>query len=378
MTLRDRVIDRYRNQVGRAKHEVTTPALLLDLDVARRNIEQMAADIRTLSASLRPHIKAHKCAQLAQMQVDAGAVGVACATVWEAIVMAGDAGVQDVMLANQVVDDDKIQALARIAGENRITVAVDEENNVLQLSQAAARADTEFGIVIEIDVGMNRAGVRTSEHAVKLAESIAQLPALTFRGVHGYEGHCMSYTDPAERERATCLANQLLTEAAERLTAKGHACEIVSAGGTGTYLTTGANRQVTEVQAGSYVLMDGFHERLLPDRFGVALTVLGSVISRQGSTVVLDCGRKSVSTDFGVPQLVRIGDATVRAFAEEHCLVDFVGSPSLRVGDRAETMVDYAPTAVGLHDVFHIVERGVVTDIWAVNPRGSGPPLPPA
>jgi len=371
------MIDRYRDQIGRAKHEVTTPALLLDLDVTRRNIEQMAADIRTLSASLRPHVKTHKCVQLAQMQIDAGAVGVACATVWEAIVMATEAGVQDVMLANQVVDDRKIQALARIAGESRITVAVDEEENLLQLSQAAARARAEFGVVIEIDVGMKRAGVRTSEHALRLAESAAQLPALTFRGVHGYEGHCMSQADPAERERATCFANQRLTEAAERLAAEGHACEIVSAGGTGTYLTTGANPKITEVQAGSYVFMDGFHERLLPGRFGVALTVLGSVLSRQGSTVVFDFGRKSVSTDFGVPRLVRIRDATVRTYAEEHCVVDFVGSPPLRVGDRAETMVDYAPTAVGLHDVFHVIERGVVTDIWAVNPRGSGPPLPP-
>jgi D-serine deaminase-like pyridoxal phosphate-dependent protein len=187
----------------------------------------------------------------------------------------------------------------------------------------------------------------------------------------------MAEADPAARERATCAANRLLTEGAERLAAAGHACELVTAGGTGTYLTTGANPLITEVQAGSYVFMDGFHERLLPGRFGVALTVLGSVVSRQGSTVVLDCGRKSVSTDFGIPQLVGISDATVRGYAEEHCLVDFAGSPSLRVGDTAETMVDYAPTAVGLHDAFHVIERGVVTDIWAVNPRGSGPPLAP-
>jgi D-serine deaminase-like pyridoxal phosphate-dependent protein len=168
-----------------------------------------------------------------------------------------------------------------------------------------------------------------------------------------------------------------LTDAAARLAAAGHPCELVSAGGTGTYLITGANSQITEVQAGSYVFMDSFHERLLADRFEVALTVLGSVISRQGSTVVLDFGRKSVSTDFGTPKLLRIEGATVRSYAEEHCLVDFSGTPPVQIGDRVETMVDYAPTAVALHDVFHVVERGVVTDIWAIDPRGSGLPPPP-
>jgi D-serine deaminase-like pyridoxal phosphate-dependent protein len=151
-------------------------------------------------------------------------------------------------------------------------------------------------------------------------------------------------------------------------------CEVVSAGGTGTYAVTGANPRITEVQAGSYVVMDCFHERFAPGLFEVALTVLGSVVSRQGSTVTLDCGRKSVGVDFDLPPLVQHPEASVRAFAEEHCLVDFEGVPPLALGDTAEVMVSYAPTAVNLHDVFHVVEGGVVTGIWPVNPRGSGPP----
>lgn len=376
MTYDNPLIDGYRDQIGRSKLEITTPALLLDLDAARKNIDRMAADMRQLGPILRPHVKTHKSTQLAQMQIQAGAIGVACATVSEALAMADCPGIGDVLLANQVVDNDKIRALAAAGKEARVTVAVDDEDNLLDLSRCAAEADTELGVVIEIDVGMKRAGVRSPEHALRLAEVIARLPALTLRGVHGYEGHCMSYVDREERERATRLANRVLTDAADCLAAEGHPCEVVSAGGTGTYLVTGANSKITEVQAGSYVLMDGFHERLLAGRFEVALTVLGTVISRQSSTVVLDFGRKSVSTDFGTPALLGIEGAKVRAYAEEHCLIDFPDAPPLKIGDKVETMADYAPTTVALHDVFHVVEHDAVTDIWPVSARASGSPLP--
>jgi D-serine deaminase-like pyridoxal phosphate-dependent protein len=184
----------------------------------------------------------------------------------------------------------------------------------------------------------------------------------------------MALDDPEAREAATVQANEALLDVADALAAAGHTCETVSAGGTGTYALTGANRRIDEVQAGSYVLMDRFHERLVPGEFELALTVLGRVVSRQGSTVVLDCGRKSVSTDFGPPALVGCPEATVRLCAEEHCLVDFDGAPPLDLGDTVEVAHSYAPTGVNLHDVFHVVEGGVVTGIWPVDARGSGPP----
>jgi D-serine deaminase-like pyridoxal phosphate-dependent protein len=119
--------------------------------------------------------------------------------------------------------------------------------------------------------------------------------------------------------------------------------------------------------------MDRFHSNLVSGGFEVAMTVLGTVISRQGSTVVLDCGRKAVGIDFVTPPLVKYPEAEIRYYAEEHCLADFPGTPPLDLGDRAEVMAGYGPTTVNLHDVFHVVEDGVVTDIWPVNPRGAGP-----
>ena len=145
-------------------------------------------------------------------------------------------------------------------------------------------------------------------------------------------------------------------------------------GGTGTWYITGAHPRITEVQAGSYALMDCFHGNLVPGGFEIAMTVLGTVISRQGNTVVLDCGRKSVGIDHVTPPLAAYPEGEVRFYAEEHCLVDFPGPPPLDLGDRAEVIPGYGPTNVNLYDVYHVVEDDVVTDIWPVTPRGPGRP----
>jgi D-serine deaminase-like pyridoxal phosphate-dependent protein len=372
-SVREQVRERYRDQLGRPRHEVTTPALLLDLDVARRNIDTMARKFDDLPAKLRPHIKVHKSVELARMTVDAGAVGIACATAWEAIVMARG-GIADVLIANQLVQRDKVTAVAELARDHRITVAVDDVRNVEQLARAAAEAGSTLELLIEIDVGMGRCGVRTQEEALPIAERIAELPAVSLRGIQAYEGHCMLEPDRDKRIRDAGEANEKAVAAADFLIDHGHAIADISGGGTGTYFITGAHPRITEVQAGSYALLDCFHGNLVPGGFEVAMTILGTVISRQGSTVVLDCGRKAVGIDFVTPPLVKYPEAEIRYYAEEHCLADFPGPPPLDLGDTAEVMGGYGPTTVNLHEVFHVIEDGVVTDIWPVNPRGSGPP----
>ena len=248
-------MERFRNQIGRARHEVTTPALILDLDRAKRNIATMAAKVEGLAAELRPHIKVHKSVELARLQVEAGAIGVACATSWEAVVMAAG-GIDDVLIANQVVQRDKVEVAAAVARTTRLTIAVDDVRNVEQLSSAAQQAGSELELLIEIDVGMGRCGVRTKEEALPLAESIAALPGVRLRGMQGYEGHCMLEPDPVKRAEETHAANAKLVEAVDFLAAHGHTSEDISAGGTGTYFISGAHPRITEIQAGSYALMD--------------------------------------------------------------------------------------------------------------------------
>jgi D-serine deaminase-like pyridoxal phosphate-dependent protein len=364
---------RYGDQIGRARGDVSTPALLLDLDKAKRNIATMAAKFRELPADLRPHFKAHKSPQLARLQIEAGAIGVSCATVWEAIVTA-EAGIVDVLITSQLVQPDKVRAAAELARSHRLTVAVDDVRNVEQLSRAAVEAGAELELLIELDVGMGRCGVRSRAEALPLAERIRELPGLKLRGLQAYEGHCMLEPDPDQRIADAQTANRQAIDAFDFLAELGHPVEVISAGGTGTYHITGANPRIHEVQAGSYTLMDAMHGALVPGGFEVAMTVAGTVISRQGHTVVLDCGRKSVGIDYVTPPLVSHPDGRVRYYAEEHCIVDFPGPPSLDLGDVAEVMGGYGPTTVNLHDVFHVVEDGVVTDIWPVTPRGPGQP----
>jgi D-serine deaminase-like pyridoxal phosphate-dependent protein len=166
-------------------------------------------------------------------------------------------------------------------------------------------------------------------------------------------------------------AMQLVKEVVERLKEEGFPCEIVSAGGTGTYNITGANPIVTEIQAGSYVFMDNFHGNLVPG-FSRSLTVLGTVVIQHGNTIVFDTGRKSIGIDFVLPTMKEYPQYQARYFAEEHALFDVDAQCKLKRGDTAEFIPGYAPTTVNLYDVYHVVENNVVVDIWPVFPRGAG------
>jgi len=360
----------YRSAIGRSRRELVTPALILDLDAARRNIQFMARRLSGMKAKLRPHVKVQKSAELARLQIEAGAIGVCTATVWEAIVMS-QSGIEDVLIANQVGGKEKIKALATAAKNGRMSVAIDDVQNARDLSDAARAAGSRLEVLIEVDVGMGRGGVRSAEEGASLAQHISKLPGLKLRGVQGYEGHCMSEPDRAVRIEKARAAMDYLGNVVDRLAEAGFACEVVSSGGTGTYDITGNNSRVTEIQAGSYVFMDNFHGNLVPG-FSQALTVLGTVVARHGNTVVLDPGRKSIGIDFVLPTMLDYPFYRARYFAEEHALFDVDERCLLKLGDTAELIPGYAPSTVNLYDAYHVVENGTVVDIWPIIPRGPG------
>jgi len=360
----------YGAAIGRPRRHLVTPALIMDLGVVRTNLQFMMQRLSTLQARLRPHVKCQKSPELARLQVEAGAIGVCTATVWEAIVMSRS-GIQDVLIANQVGGWEKIAALAKVAGEGRLTVAIDHAQNAEDLSNAVEAAGSKLDVLIEVDVGMGRGGVRSAEETVTLAQRVAKLPGLRLRGVQGYEGHCTLEPDRDVRSRKAHAAMDYLGNVIDRLAAAGFGCEVVSAGGTGTYDITGNNPRVTEIQAGSFVFMDNFHGNLVPG-FSPALTVLGTVVIQHGNTIVLDSGRKSVGIDFVLPTMVDYPYYQARYFAEEHALFDVDERCHLKLGDTMELIPGYAPTTVNLYDAYHVVENGVVVDIWPIVPRGPG------
>jgi hypothetical protein len=202
----DRVRSIYGSVIGRSREEVLTPALLLDLDILRANLSFMKERMSSMPTKLRAHVKVHKSPHIARMQIEAGAIGVGTATVWEAIVMART-GISDVFVINQLVGPEKTRALALLAREADAKVAVDDKGNVDELSRAAVAAGSTIGVLIEIDTGMRRCGVTDKQEALTLAQRIAGLPGLRFLGLTGYEGHC---TLEQEREKRQRMAREAM------------------------------------------------------------------------------------------------------------------------------------------------------------------------
>ena len=363
-----RVQAMYGGAVGRKRQELITPSLVLDVDALQRNIDRMAARIAELPAGIRPHIKVHKSPEIGRRQMAAGALGLCTATVWEAMVMF-EAGIDDLFVVNTIAGPDKIRALAELARDARIRVAVDDASNADALSKAAVAAGSTLGIMIEVDTGMDRAGVDDGDAAVKLAQHVLGLPNLRFDGITGYEGHCSLTPERDLRLEKQRAAMALFTGVADRLIAAGIEVPVLSAGGTGTWEWTAAHPRLTEVQAGTYAVMDMFHGHMSPG-FEHSLTVQATVISKPHGHIIVDAGNKSMGAG-GLATIVGYPYESFR-FDEEHGIFNAPTDSPLRVGDSVALVPGYSPGTVNWYDAYHVVKDDVVVDIWPVVPRGPG------
>ncbi len=372
MTDIDRRLEIPRRMIGRPRDAPVTPALLLDLPTVRKNIAEMARRMATVPASLRPHAKIHKSPILGRMQLDAGGIGLTTATIWEASAML-EAGLPELLVANQVIGPEKAAEAARAAALGQLTIAVESASNAKQLSEAAQAAGSEINVIVEVDVGQHRSGVRSAADGVALGTLVEQAAGLRLKGVLGYEGHCMLEPDRDLRIQKARAANDVLTGMVDEFDRHGLETTIVAAGGLGTWDITGANPRITEIHAGSYIFSDAFHRTLVP-RFDPALTVLSTVISRHGDLAVLDAGRKSIGIDRTPPEVVS-GEGVLRYeygvpfIHEEHIGLELAADSQLAVGDRVEMMPGYAPTTANFYDCYHVVEDGVIIDVWPILAR---------
>jgi D-serine deaminase-like pyridoxal phosphate-dependent protein len=372
MTDIDRRLEIPRRMIGRPRDAPVTPALLLDLPTVRKNIAEMARRMATVPASLRPHAKIHKSPILGRMQLDAGGIGLTTATIWEASAML-EAGLPELLVANQVIGPEKAAEAARAAALGQLTIAVESASNAKQLSEAAQAAGSEINVIVEVDVGQHRSGVRSAADGVALGTLVEQAAGLRLKGVLGYEGHCMLEPDRDLRIQKARAANDVLTGMVDEFDRHGLETTIVAAGGLGTWDITGANPRITEIHAGSYIFSDAFHRTLVPG-FDPALTVLSTVISRHGDLAVLDAGRKSIGIDRTPPEVVS-GKGVLRYeygvpfIHEEHIGLELAADSQLAVGDRVEMMPGYAPTTANFYDCYHVVEDGVIVDVWPILAR---------
>jgi D-serine deaminase-like pyridoxal phosphate-dependent protein len=324
-------------------NDLQTPALLIEAAVLEANIAAMSAALP--GTRLRPHVKAHKCTNLARRQAVAGHEGFTCATIRECERMTAAGLGQDLLLANEVLDARRLGAL--VADGSRITLAVDSPQTI----EAAAKGGVRE-VVIDVNVGLPRCGCDPGE-AGQLAEA-ARKAGLEVRGVMGYEGHVVGLTDAQERAAQTKAAMEMLVAAHADVGG-----ELVSAGGTGTYLV---NTWASEIQAGSYALMDTAYGKLgLP--FGQALFVLGTVISTSADWSVADAGLKAFGMDHGNPDLE---GATVWFCSDEHTTF----SDPRPVGDKVRFAPAHIDPTMAYHERAYVCSGDEIVDVWPIDMRG--------
>lgn len=344
--------------------KLPTPSLFVDVDVFEANLKAAETLVTGTGKRLRPHFKTHRTPGLAIRQLNPTVVGFTCATVGEAETLVYG-GLDHILLANEVVSPDKIATLARLALRCEIIVAVDAREPLRALERACEHYGSEIGILVDVNIGLNRCGVDSLEEAQNLAEEAASAPHLRFRGLMGYEGRIRS-TIPNRRDKIK-QAFEKLSEVKNHLEARGIPVEMVSAGGTSTLPEALAEPSITEIQAGSYCLMEPDITDLgLP--FHCAVWVSGTVISRRPGRVVLDVGRRSIGTDHGLP-IPEPPDATVVAVNDEHTILVWEG-PLPELGSEVRLRPTQNRTTFNLHEIVYLVRNDQVIDVLPILARG--------
>jgi D-serine deaminase-like pyridoxal phosphate-dependent protein len=341
------------------KQQLPTPALLLDLDKFEANLARMAARIQASGKALRPHAKAHKCVEIARRQIAAGAIGVCVATVAEAELMAGG-GIPGLLLTSPVADPLK---MARIVNTGAMVV-VDHLQQVAWYDQAARASNVKLDVLVDLDVGDHRTGARTPEDAAEIAEAVDQAAHLELRGLQAYSVLGSHAGGLEERKRVSAESYRVASRALGIMLRRGLSTEIVSGGSTGTWEIDTAVPDLTELQAGSYVLMDLAYRREGLD-FEHGLTVMATVVSANHSGfVTVDAGTKAFATDRGYgPEAVDLPGSPYRWGGDEFGYVDLPsGLPKL--GGRLEFIPPHCDPTVNLYDAIYACRGDQVEAIW--------------
>jgi D-serine deaminase-like pyridoxal phosphate-dependent protein len=343
----------------------STPALVVDLDVFEANVRAMSAMLEGTGKTVRPHAKTHRTPDLARRQLGGSAVGVTCATVGEAEAMVA-AGVDDVLIANEVVEPAKLVRLAALGREARVTVAADDPAPVEALSRAAVSAGTTIGVLVDVDIVLHRCGVTSLEEAIEVADAIDRHPGVRLAGIMGYEGRFRADVD--DRAARISGAYLRLSEVRDALVEAGFPVEVVSAAGTSTLREAIADPAITELQCGVYALMEPQLEALdLP--FRCATTIRGTVISRHPGRAVLDIGRRVVGVEYGPPRPQGF-EADSVVINDEHAILALPG-PLPELGSHLDLVPGQIRTTFNLHDHVWVSRGGTIVDRWPVSARGS-------
>ncbi|WP_340115761.1 DSD1 family PLP-dependent enzyme [Pelagibius sp. 7325] len=372
-----------RDLIGRpgGRRDITTPALVLDLDVLEANLDAMTAWATSQDIALRPHAKTHKCAAIGRLQMERGALGLCCAKLAEAEAL-NAAGLRRFLLTSPVVGARKVTRLMTLAAQcEDLMVVVDDAGNVDDLAAAAKAAGHDLALLIDVDVGLRRTGVTSTEAALALAERIAAAPRLKLHGLQGYAGGVQHITDFEARRRASHESLAILAAVRAALEAADHPCPIMTGGGTGTHAIDPAAGVLNELQVGSYIVSDVEYDAVdltgdASRRFRNALCVYARVVSAcHEGIATIDAGSKSLAMDgpaprvaFGAPEGTRYscsGDEFGElALPRGH-------NEPLRPGDLVALVVPHCDPTINCFDWYHCVRGDTLVDAWPIEARGA-------
>lgn len=367
--------------IGRegSRYQIPTPALVLDLDKLEHNLAYMTVFCEKHRIGLRPHAKTHKSANIARLQLEAGAVGICCAKLAEAEALA-EKGIHKLLLTSPVVMEGSIARAMDLARQTEdLILTVDNQKTALDIQQAAESAGLTISLAIDLDVGLHRTGIAPGDLASALAHFIDGASHLKFRGLQAYAGHLMHVHDFDERKTKSLDAMRQLGDMRDRLRTEGIDCEILTGGGTGTFNIDPEAGVLTDLQGGSYVFMDREYNEVpiannAPIPFETALFVQSTVISNNTpGLVTTDAGLKSFSTDAD-PPIIHEGapdGASYFFFGDEQGGVLLKDkNEKVELGTSISCVVPHCDPTVNLYDWYHCVRGDVLVDIWPVDARG--------
>ena len=368
-----------------AKSDLDTPALLIDLDAMEHNIQKMAQYYDTMTAKPRPHMKTHKTPIITHKQIDAGAIGVTCQKLEEAEIFAR-AGIKGILISNQVVGERKITRLVNLSRWADVTVGVDDPGNVRAISDAAQAVGGRVNVAIEIYMG--RCGVEPGRPALDLAREIVRLPGVAFKGLWSHDLSTPDVVEFAKRKTLHEAALEGVIESKHLIEQEGIDVEIVSCGYSATWnITPEFSAEITDVQVGSYVLMDWPYQQTEGmEDFKCALSVLTTVISKNAAkgtrknVIITDCGIKSIASehtaDYRItvfPRVKGMESAEFIALSEEHGLIqlDEETFQQVKLGDQLELIPSHCCSTCNLYDEFYALRDDYVEAIWPIAARGA-------
>ncbi len=343
-----------------------SPQLLIDLDCLDANLKRLQEACSRHGVDLRVHFKSLKCGSLARYLAGKGVRRFLCAKLNEAEVLA-NAGIEDILIANQIIGPVKLARLAELARRARVSVCVDDADNIAEMSQAAKQAGVTLDVLVEVDVGMQRCGVEPGQPALELARKIQAQPALRFVGLQGYDGHLQMLPDRQEVKTQCLQGLERLVGTRRLIEQAGIPVRIVTGAGTGTWEHVASFPGMTEIQPGSFLLMDCAYHQVRPE-FGCALSILSTVVSRRPGWYVLDAGSKAISKDFGTPVIKDHAGETVVKLSEEHTKVECRNPPP--VGSRREVLPAHCCATMNLHRQCVAVRGGRVEAFWPIEASG--------